>query len=519
MSRSIAAKESQDSNALRQQQIKERAEAAAVNISTSAQKKPLQQKDGGGSGRHGKERSKERERERSRRRDDHAASAAAQTERRRRGPPAGVFDSENNDVTNNNQLDPHHEAVSSGLSLDHEFPPLPGSLACSIKATSNGDPAVVGELSFMQALANTGMELNQKSNETVSDGTLFDEAFAVDYRSALVESIPETLHDSSELSFSQYSNSVRMDEAFIRQPPALIPIPHQVTYNDDEEDLDDMVVFRPTISRVLNNSNPVLLSYRTSTPDLPPSLSQPPPLLSPVGGHSKAVAEDIFASLGIHRSGGVFSNSGNNNSNNDWQPWGMASQANNVDNSAAFDADTDRLITHPHSASTSTNKLSEMFPAESFRGFWDTNGGSSTNAMMPAPSFRPSEFDLLYPSDFQLHGNNSNGFDYSDMPAVTSHYSISDYSSSNTNNISNAYVFDPSGIAVDSSSNTSYIAYPPPGLSSSVSRPPGFSSPSSSSRLPPLPPLTAVSNSTLVDSFDLYNNSSNNSYLSTGKNT
>jgi len=548
MSRSIAAKESQDSNALRQQQIKEKAEAAAVNVSASAQKKSQQQKDsGGGSGRHGRERNKERDRERNRRREDHAVSAAAQPERRRRGPPAGVVDSEDNDDTSN-QLDLHHAVASSGLSLEHEFPPLPGTLSSTTKANVNIDSAVVSELSFMQALASSGLEVNQKPRDTLSDGTLLDETSAVDYsnRYAVAESVPETLHDSSELSLTQYNTSMRMDEPFIRQPPALIPVAqhhlnlqqqqkqHQTvaaSFHDDEEDLDEMVVFRPTVSRALHNTNPVMLSsFHPSTPELyanSPPLSQPPPLLSPVGGHSKAVTEDIFASLGIHRSGGggvsagMFSTSNNNSNNNldnEWQPWGMSSQVNSVNSSAVFDTEnSDRLITHPNSNSTSTNKLSEMFPAEPFRGFWDSNNGGANNTLMPTQqSFRPSEFDLLYSSsEYPLNGNLNNGISYSDMPAVTSHYSIGDY----THNNSNSYIFDGSATAVDSSSNASFIAYPPPGLSSAVSRPPGFTSPNSN-RLPPLPPLTAVSNSTLVDSFDLYNtNSSNKSYLSTGKNT
>ena len=413
----VAAKESQESTAFRQQQLqlqqalmqqaREKTETSNRKSHHEGSSQKHKDRERGRTRDKDKERDRERERasEKSRekegkesaetdnhrrRRGGHSSDAQGAFNSSRRGPPAGVIDQSDEDEPEANggaHLDSSAIVAENQPNrfFEQEFPPLPGTTKGSEAGLKDGS---THELTFVQALAK---DQTKSSSSIASDKLL----------------VPLQDLDSS---FNDYplNSSVISDLDPNRPPPPLFLANHSHSQLIDsqqtfyEDDLDD-VVFQPFARALPPLTQPLSAQpeHFSSSISRPPT--QPPPLISVGASKSSSVAGDVFSSLGITRNtsrlgdysalegetlggsfGGIF---GDNSSHLDsgWHQWGAtgSTQHPSSGNGGSFFESTlnDRnIITNPNSTRNSANHLSDMYPAESF-SMWDKQpsfGGIAT---------------------------------------------------------------------------------------------------------------------------------------------
>ena len=552
--KTAAARESQESAAVRQQQIllhqqhtqqtREKAEAIFPILSSKKSQK-FKDRD--------REKGRDRDRDRDRSRDnkkkdkelnEESEIANSSSHRRRggggenisqsvqpsstttrRGPPAGVMDDDGGDdneeyedgddaaldASNNNNND-------DTANFENEFPPLPGS--AKEKAVVSDPTGANNELSFAKALSRERVPVVEDNTTILSKSVLLQHRRAVD--SSRDE---EVLLNASDLSFnnnfhhlnddSNMSNFDFNQSSLLYQANQSQIVDSQQTYYE-EEDLDDLVVFRPTFSRALSSQ-----TTANSQPDLfslgPPPLLEPPQLISTRGfssslgvlnnngrmndynSSSTTSKQQTAATVGDY--GGVFGNSSNSHLGMDWQPWGMESSSNkafNMGSGSLYESSlkTDNIITHPNSAKNSTTHLSEMLGGEGYHSYWDENAFDPVQSSSSMSSLSKKEsVDIGYNL---LNSNSSKLGDYQ-QPGM---YYLDGYGSYNMGGgggamfaqTSDANIYQSTSSLVSGDSFRSQstapqmmMPPPPPGLATAnqqhnpaavaVPLPPGFSHP------------------------------------------
>ena len=411
--KNAAAKESQESAAMRQQQIllhqqhaqqtREKAEAIFPILSSkkSQKSKDRDREKGKERSRDNKKKDKEVNKDsensssgRRRRGDIFSQTAQSSNTTTRRGPPAGIIDKsdDENDAIDYEDEDGEggEDAIAdasasnnSNTNFENEFPPLPGSS----KEKAALDPSVrdgsANELSFAKALSRDRVPVIDDISKSVfsqheADNSMRDGDLGF---------------NASEISLNNYHhlNDSNMSNFDFNQSSLLYQTTNQSQILDsqqtyfEEEDLDDLVVFRPTFARALPSQ-----ATASSQPDLfslgaPPL--EPPPLISSRGFSSLGLlgssgrlndfnSRDSNMPLTVGDFSGVFGSSNNSNLGMDWQPWGTESSSNksfNMGGGSLFESSlkTENIITHPNSAKNSTAHLSDMLGGEGYHSYWD----------------------------------------------------------------------------------------------------------------------------------------------------